>query len=146
MRTCAIFVTPDDFMNYYGIDLDAELKDNDTPVDSNKANNFLMRVEDDFLNWCDANMGTRIYGKWEDVSSNKDIFESVQKAVIKQAFWVFRNGETMSDSGYDPQRGELMAMGTLATRYVSPAAIDIMKNSGLFTHKMQNRRRYGNWY
>ena len=47
------FITPDDFENYWGLNLREKLKDNSNS--SNKANIFLKRIEDRMISWIDAN-------------------------------------------------------------------------------------------
>lgn len=138
METHAYFVSPSDFENYWGVDLDARLKDNGSENDSNKANLFLMRVEDRLLAWIDANT-FRTY-RWEEVGG-KDR-DALQKAILIQAMYVFRNGDISTDSGYDPQRGIVAAKKDLQLIEICDAAIDILKTSSLYSRKMKNRRRY----
>lgn len=138
METHAKFVSPQDFKNYWGIDLGAELKDNGTEVDSNKADMFLMRIEDRLLAWLDSNT-FRTY-RWDEVCGPDR--DSLQKAIIVQAMYVFRNGDISTDSGYDPQRGKIINKADLQAIEICDEAIDILKSSGLYSRAMVNRRRY----
>ncbi len=133
-----MFVTENDFLEYTGIDLNTELKG-----DSSAATRFLNRAENLFLNWCDANLGSR-YWSWEYISNNPQYAESVRQAVLEQSLYMYRNGDLFSDSGYDPQRGSMISKDDLRRRAISDTAVDIMKASGLFSHILRNRRRYGN--
>lgn len=142
MRTYSYFVTPDDFKNYWGIDLNATLKDNGTEVDSNKADAFLMRVEDRLESWIDANC-FRTY-RWEELRDNKK--EAMQKAILIQAYYVFRNGDISTDSGYDPQRGPIIRKADLQSIEICDEAVDVLKAAGLYSRRVANRRRYPTWH
>lgn len=138
MKTSAYFVSPADFKNYWGVDLSVELKEGGTELDSNVADMFLMRVEDRLLAWLDANT-FRNY-RWNEVSGEDR--EAMQKAILIQAMYIFRNGDISTDSGYDPQRGIVAQKKDLQLIEICDAAVDMLKSSGLYSRKMKNRRRY----
>lgn len=138
MRTHAMFVTPADFKNYYGLDLEAELKEDGAELDSNRAASFLMRVEDRLLSWIDAN--TWRNRRWECISPNQK--EHLQKAIIIQAMYVFRNSDISLDSGYDPQRGKIIDKIDLQRIEICDAALDQLKTCGLYNHVMKNHYRW----
>ena len=52
------YITVDDFKNYWGVDLRAVLRTNDSS--SNQAELFLSRVEDRLKNWIDNNTFRRL--------------------------------------------------------------------------------------
>lgn len=131
-----MFINSNDFLDYTGIDLNTELKG-----DSSAADRFLKRVESLFLNWCDANMGSK-YCTWEEVSRHPNDAEAVRRALLEQALYMYRNGDLFSDSGYDPQRGAMIQKDDLRRRSISDTAVDIIKAAGLFSHVLRNRRRY----
>lgn len=131
-----MFINTNDFIEYTGIDLNMELKG-----DSGAGERFIRRVETLFLNWCDANLGSR-YCTWEEVMNHPKDAEAVRMALLEQALYMYRNGDLFSDSGYDPQRGSMIAKDDLRRRSISDTAIDLMKASGLFSHVLKNRRRY----
>lgn len=138
MRTSARFVTPSDFLVYTGINLEAELKDETSMVDSNKADRFLMRVEDRLLTWVDSNTWRRF--RWEDLYGEQK--EALQKAILLQALYVFRNSDISTDSGYDVQRGKIISKQDLKDIEICDASIDMLKSHGLYNHVMSNHRRY----
>ena len=138
MRTHAYFVSPQDFNNYWGIDLNVVLPETGSELDSNKADMFLMRVEDRLMAWLDANT-YRTY-LWESIEGNDK--EAMQKAIIIQAMYIFRNSDLSTDSGYDPQRGVVIAKKDLQSIEICDAAVDILKASGLYSRTIKNRRRY----
>lgn len=142
MKTKAYFVSPADFKNYWGLDLDTELRDNGTELDSNKSDMFLMQVEDRLESWLDANT-FRNY-RWEEIYG--DDKEAMQKAILVQAMYVFRNGNLSLDSGYDPQRGSVIAKKDLQSIEICDEAIDILKSAGLYSRTIINHRRYDRRY
>lgn len=135
MRTEARFVTPDDYENYWGENLNAKLKGMNY---SNKATIFLKVVEDRLLNWIDANT-FRNYD-WDSLSDFQ--LEQLQYAILTQAQYVFRNSDISLDSGYDPDRGIIATKGQLNDLVVCQAAIDFLKTGGLYNLRITNRRRF----
>ena len=144
MQTKAKFVTPDDFLNYTGIDLDSELRDSGSPADSNKADMFLCRVERRFLTFVDSS-SFRNYD-WDELAYHPRDLEAMKTAILEQALYVFKNGDLSIDSGYDPQRGTTIEKSDLMRREISAQAIDILKNAGLFNQNVANKRRYTSFF
>lgn len=138
MRTTAKFVSVSDYKNYWGEDLESELNTPGSEVDSSEADRFLMRVEDRLLAWIDANTFRNF--TWESLGGAQ--LESLQKAILIQARYIFRNSDLSTDSGYDPQRGIIIAKKDLQLIEICDAAVDMLKSSGLYCRAMKNRRRY----
>lgn len=135
IRTEARFVTPDDFENYWGTNLNSLLKGKNY---SSKAEIFLKVVEDRLLNWIDAN--TFRVTQWDELTDFQ--IEQLQLAILTQAMYVFRNSDISLDSGYDPDSGIVADRGTLSGLVVSQAALDFLKTAGLYNHRIRNRRRF----
>ena len=135
MRTEPRFVSSDDFRNYWGVDLNAELRDNDNV--SNKANIFLMIVEDRVMSWIDANTFRNV--PWEKLSAFQ--LEEFQKAILTQAMYMFRNSDISLDSGYDPEKGIIASKEDLDKITISQSAINFLKTAGLCNYNISNRRR-----
>lgn len=136
MRTEPRFVTPNDFFNYTGIDLVGKFKGQEN--ESNKANIFLMQIEDTLLARID-NMSFRNV-RWEDLSELQ--LENLQKAIIFQAEYILRNGDLFTDSGYDLERGEVMSFDKIQKISICRTSLDLLKNCGLLNHVIVNRRRF----
>lgn len=136
IRTSARFVTPEDYRNYFGEDLNAILKLDGNL--SNGANLFLMRVEDRLLSWIDANTFRKY--PWDRLSDYQK--ECLQIAILMQANYIIRNSELTYDSGYDPERGEIASIETISSIEINRGSIDKLKNCGLFNHKVDNIVRY----
>ena len=106
-NTSPRFVTADDYFNYTGKDLNAELQSND----------HLPKYQADCF----------------------------RRAIIQQAYYVLRNSELSSDSGYDLEKGVIIPRATLEEIMLSPAAKDTLISCGLLNHVIRNRRRYLNF-
>lgn len=135
MRTQPRFVTPSDFVNYTGIDLSEKFKSENN--ESNKANLFLMQIEDTLLARID-NMSFRNV-RWENLSDLQ--LENLQKAIIYQAEYILRNGDLFTDSGYDLERGEIISFDKLQKISICRVSIDLLKNCGLLNHVIINKTR-----
>jgi hypothetical protein len=135
MRTEPKFVTPMDFYNYHGIDLNAMLKVNNNV--SNKANIFLMQIESRIMSWIDSHTFRNI--RWEELEGDR--LENFQKAILTQAMYVYRNSDIAMDSGYDPEKGIIAAREELEKIEISRATIDFLVAAGLFNLNIENRFR-----
>lgn len=130
------YITADDFRNYWGIDLSTRLKDTDNT--SNRVDAFLARVEDYVMAWVDANTFRVI--DWNVMTEYQlDMF---RKALLNQAMYVFRNSDISLDSGYDVEKGIVVARADLSSIAISQPTLDLLKNAGLYNQKIQNRKRY----
>lgn len=138
LRTTAKFVTPDDFKNLFGIDLRQRLRPSDN--ESNKADLFLMIVEDKFLQEVDRRI-FRNYD-WDEITLHPDDLEAMQKAVLTQALYVYRNSDLGLDSGYDPDRGVIVDKEALEAIKICDDALNYLRNAGLYVLTISNRRRY----
>lgn len=141
MRTEPRFVTPSDYYNYYGTNLDEVLRSDAN--DSNKANLFLMQVEDLLLSWVD--MVSPGHMPWDECKNHPYAYESLQKAILAQAQYVLINGNLFMDSGYDPQKGFLTNFDQLKDAAICEPAKTYLKNSGLFSMVMRNLPTYPRW-
>lgn len=144
------FITSSDFLTYWGINLNEKLKGNAN--ESNKADIFLKRVEDRMMAWIDANTYRTI--SWDELRDDyvarseneynllKKQRESWKKAILTQAMYIFRNGDIMTDSGYDPDKGIVAPISELHNIEICSAAIDYIKVAGLYNHVVTNKYRY----
>lgn len=140
MRTTPRFVTPSDYENYKGENLLRILKINDNS--SNKADLFLMQVEDLLLARIDAT-SFRL-NDWNDLTEFQ--LESLQKAIIIQADYIIRNSNLFTDSGYDLEKGLIIDPDVLAKITLCNSAVDFLRNCGLYNHVIQNKGRYGIYF
>lgn len=145
------FVTPNDFLNYWGIDLNVKLRRGTTGPE-NVAESFLKRVEDRLMTWIDANTfrltpwdyytDNYVYGNENEAKLAKLRKDYWKKAILVQAMYVFKNSDIGLDSGYDPEKGIIAEKASLDEIEISRQAIDFIKNAGLYNHVVKNRFRY----
>ena len=129
------FITGDDYYNYWGVDLYSYLKDEDNV--SNKVNIFLRHVETRLLTWIDSTT-YRLYD-WDEL--NEFQLEKLQLALLYQAKYMLRNGDTGLDSGYDPDKGPVVTKNYLDKIEICTPALDFLTTAGLNNHSIKNRKR-----
>lgn len=131
------FITPSDYYNYWGVDLNWALKsDNNT---SNKANTFLKIVEDRVMSFIDSNSARKV--EWDEIWDYPYMLENFQKALLTQAKYVFMNTDIMMDSGYDPDNGLHVEKDKLQSVAISEATLNFLRMSGLFDQNLSGLRR-----
>ena len=135
LKTTPRFVTPSDFENYTGKNLNLLLKSNSN--ESNKANIFLKEIEDClFARLDNDSFRTTDWNRITDLQ-----LESVQIAIIKQAEYILRNSDLFTDSGYDLEKGEVMNFDKIRNISVCSTSRDLLFNCGLYSHVISNRYR-----
>jgi hypothetical protein len=130
------FITPDDFENYWGINLREKLKDNANS--SNKANIFLKRVELRVMNWIDSN--TFRVTSWENLTDFQ--LEHFRIALLEQSMYIYRNSDLALDSAYDPEKGFVAENGKLKAIEICEPCLRELKLAGLYNLNILNRNRY----
>ena len=134
--TAPKFVTPDDFFNYTGRSLDAILQPNEN--ESNKSNLFLKNVEEDLMFRID-HLSFRVY-KWDNLTEYQ--LSCLKRAIIKQAEYVLRNGDLMTDSGYDIEKGKVITRAEIEEIGLCVPATDALQSCGLLNRVIKNYYRY----
>lgn len=135
------YITPDDFKEYFGIDLELELKASGNPSDTALA--FIKRIEDRLATFIDAQFYRRVdeeYPKFTDYQK-----EHYSLALLEQAIYVFRNGDISVDSGYDYEMGEKASNDTIIKKVIAPNCRQNLLLCGLWTRKIQGGRWRGIW-
>lgn len=136
LRTKAIFVSPEDYLNYTGQDLNAIMNPNQNV--SNQADIFLMNIEEYLMARIDK-MSFRLYD-WDKLSDFQ--IRCLQIAIIKQAEYILRNSDIFTDSGYDPEKGVVIGRQQLEQIQLCPASVDELYRCGLLNHVIRNRPRF----
>ena len=131
------YINKDDFKAYFGIDLDYELHDSENP--SNNAEAFLYRVEiemETMLNCLYFKNITEEYPKLSDYQK-----EHYQLALLYQAYYKFKNGDIINDSGYDFETGDKANTETILSKSLAPLAKMQLELTGLLTRHINARRK-----
>ena len=133
------YITPDEFTEYTGIDLGAQLKGNANPSD--KAYSFLFRIEVRMEAFLNANTFKRITDEWPCFSDFQK--QHYKYALLEQALYVFRNGDISTDSGYEPDEGVKLSPADRKKLTLAPNAIDHLQLCGLWTRKISRTLNFG---
>ena len=136
------YITADEFLQYTGINLREEL--NDTSNGSDKVNAFLKRTEDRMEAFLNAKF-------FKNVSDLYPEFSEFQKkhyklALLEQAYYVFKNGDISSDSGYNQETLEIANQRKLRTLAVAPNAIDHLRLTGLWSGFIGGKGLFGPYF
>lgn len=127
------YITPSDYLNYFGENLDLVLPDDDMS-DSRKAERFLTTVEDDVSLFLATKCFKRIdeeFGKMTDYQ--KDCYK---KALLNQARYKIKNGDIANDSGYDPTSGIVASQNDLKSLQLSSKTLDYLRLAGLYNRNI----------
>lgn len=136
------YITADEFLQYTGINLREEL--NDTSNGSDKVNAFLKRTEDRMEAFLNAKF-------FKNVSDLYPEFSEFQKkhyklALLEQAYYVFKNGDISSDSGYNQETLEIANQIKLRALAVAPNAIDHLRLTGLWSGFIGGKGLFGPYF
>lgn len=136
------YITADEFLQYTGINLREEL--NDTSNGSDKVNAFLKRTEDRMEAFLNAKF-------FKNVSDMYPEFSEFQKkhyklALLEQAYYVFKNGDISSDSGYNQETLEIANQRKLRALAVAPNAIDHLRLTGLWSGFIGGKGLFGPYF
>ena len=135
------YITADEFKEYTGIDLSEELKDTSNPSD--KVNAFLKRIEDRMETYLNAHFFKRVSDLWPCFTENQKYHYKL--ALIEQAYYVFKNGDISTDSGYDPEKGIIGSKHALTEITIAPNAKDHLKMTGLWSGHIGTGGFFGPW-
>ena len=136
------YIKAEDFLEYTGINLAEELRDNSNPSD--KVNAFLRRIEVRIESFMNAHFFRNVneeYTKFSDFQK-----EHYKYALLEQAYYTFKNGDIYTDSGYDPEKGIIVNKKELEGLVIAPAAKDHLRLTGLWSrHIGSNWNFFETW-
>ncbi len=127
------YITLDEFKEYSGIDLDAEMRLDANP--SNTALAFLKRIEDRMATLIDEACFRKVDLEFPSFTDYQK--EHYKLALIEQAIYVYRNGDISVDSGYDPEKGIVADKGKLQSLILAPNAKRNLQLCGLWCKKIR---------
>lgn len=128
-------ITLDDFRDWSGIDLRAQLKGDDNP--SNTAQAFLDRVTYRLETYLDATFYRNVAREYPSFTNYQK--EHYKHALLEQTLYVFKMGDISVDSGYDPDKGEVASNSTLAQKVIAPNAKQELMLCGVWCRKIKSR-------
>lgn len=133
------YITADDFKMYFGIDLEAELKDDDNP--SNKVNAFLLRIETRIETFLDANFYRNVDFEYPNFSDYQK--KHYKLALLEQAYYVLTQGDISTDSGFSFDEGIKVSREDIHKIKISDNTKEELILCGLWCRKIKNRARSG---
>lgn len=140
MRTEPIFVKESDYNNYTGKNLKSILDPNSEI--QNACNLFLLQIENRIMTKVD-NMSFRIRS-WDNLTPLQK--EKMQLAIIEQAEYTLRNGDLVTDSGYDLEKGEIISAEKLRQIEICNMSLEYLQSCGLLNKSIKNRVRYNDLF
>ena len=126
------YITPDDFRDYFGIDLSI-LKDDTNP--SNKQMAFLKRIEDRMESMIDAECFRKVSVEYPNFSDYQK--EHYKRALLEQAIYIYKNGDISVDSGMDPEKGVIIDDDTIDKLSLARNAKRELQLCGLWSKKIR---------
>ena len=135
------YITLDDFDEYFPeVGPIRELLGNET-----NALAFLKRIEDRMEVFLNSNFNRNIDKEYPVFTQNMK--EHYKKALLEQCIYIFKNSDITVDSGYDPERGEIMNVDRMKKLALAPNALDHLRMCGLTNRQLNNYRMKGNiWW
>lgn len=106
-----------------------------------KALAWLRRIEDRMEVFINSNFNRNIGEEYPVFTENQK--EHYKKALLEQAIYIFRNSDVSVDSGYDPEKGEIMNIDRLKKIQLAPNALDHLRMCGLTGRQLLNMRLKG---
>ena len=141
MEIITKYISVDEFKAYFGIDLEAELKNSANPSDT--ANAFLKRIEDRIATFLDANFYRNVDLEYPDFTDYQK--EHYARALLEQAIYIFRNGDISVDSGYNYDNGQVADSRVIEMKSIAPNCKQELLLCGLWCRKIKGRRA-NTWY
>ena len=127
------YITPIDYLNYFGENLDAILPNDDMP--SGKAERFVARIEDDMASMLEEKCFKRIDFEYKNFSEYQK--KCYKMALLWQCKYVIKNGQISNDSGYDPMTGKIASDDDLKGIELSRNTIRYLKLCGLWNRNIR---------
>ena len=105
---------------------------------------WLKRIEDRMETFLNSNYNRNIDKEYPVFTQNMK--EHYKKALLEQAIYIFRNSDISVDSGYDPERGEIMNIDRLQKIQLAPNALNHLRMCGLTNRLLNNRHKGIIWW
>ena len=135
------YITADEFREYTGIDLYEELKTNSNPSD--EVNAFLKRIEVRMESFLNATFFKNVTDEYPEFSDYQK--QHYKYALLEQAYYVFKNGDISTDSGYDPDKGIIISKHAKREVTLAPNAIDHLRLIGFWTGHINKKGLLRPW-
>ena len=105
---------------------------------------WLKRIEDRMETFINSNFNRNIEEEYPVFTQNMK--EHYKKALLEQAIYIFRNSDISVDSGYDPDKGEVMNLDRLKKIALAPNALNHLRMCGLTNRLLTYRTKGIIWW
>jgi len=127
------YITPSDYLNYFGEDLELVLPDDDMG-DSHKADRFIKRVEDDVAMFLAEKCFKQIDTEFPAMTEYQ---QSMYKlALLNQTKYKYDSGDVGNDSGYEPMQGKIADKRYLKSIVLSNKCESYLRLAGLYNRNV----------
>jgi len=110
-----------------------------------KAQAFMFRIETRMESYINSNFNRNITLEYPQFTDYQKLHYKL--ALIEQAVYIFRNSELSVDSGYDPEKGEIMNKDRLNKLSISENAKEHLITCGIWNRNLNYRGLVGNvWW
>ena len=133
------FITVEDYDNYWNENLREKLRSIDGN-DSYEAERFLARVEKRLMRY----INVKTYRRLNYYLLNPRQLAAFQEALVEQAKYMFYNGDTGINSGFNQEQNDIIDPDKMEDIAVSREAIRALVDAGMFNLTVKNRPRYPN--
>lgn len=130
-------ITLDEFRDWAGIDLQAQMRGDDNP--SATAQAFLNRETYRLESFIDSAFYRKVSQEYPTFTDYQK--EHYKHALLEQVLYVFKNSDISVDSGYDPDKGVIASSGQLSERTIAPNARRELMLCGLWCREIRNHGR-----
>lgn len=127
------YITPIDYLNYYGENLDTILPDDD--MSSGKAERFIAQTTDEVCALLESKCFKRIDYEYDNFSEYQK--KCFKLALLSQCKYKIKNGNIGNDSGYDPQSGKIISNAELKDIELSRNTIRYLNLCGLWDRNIR---------
>lgn len=126
------YITLSEFKAYFPeVDLIAELGEA-------SAFALLVRVENRLSAFLNSKFYRNIEREYPEFTDYQK--EHYKLALMEQVFYVFKNGDISTDSGYEPDKGVIISAQDTQKKLISQNAIDELILCGLWCRKIKTHR------
>lgn len=102
---------------------------------------WLKRIEDRMHTYIDSNFNRDIDRAYPQFTQNQKYH--YKRALLEQGIYIFRNSDISVDSGYDPEKGEIMNIDRMKKIKIAPNAYEELRLCNLTNRQLPPREASG---
>ena len=142
MNLTTKYITPTDYLNYFGQNLDNILPEDDLP--DGKAERFIKQVEDEVASILNESCFKSIDMEYANFTDYQK--ECYKMALLHQCRYKIKNGDISNDSGYDPQTGKIISNRELKEIELSRNTKKYLRLAGIWNRNIMGKLSGGGMF